>query len=149
MTGQALTLRLTSDPQNLCAVRGLVRAYVAALGFDSDRTEEVVHAVDEACANSIRHSYQGEGGRTIQLGFRHTPRWFVVELQDGGKPAPMGLRRSRSHAANPNEIRPGGLGLRLLYDVFDSVEYRPGKTRGNRVTMKLRRPGRSGKTDTP
>ena len=34
----------------------------------------------------------------------------------------------------------GGLGVQLMYRVFDEVKFSPGREKGNRVVMRLKRP---------
>lgn len=142
MNGPGITMEVTSDPALLAAVRGAVRCYLISAGFPKERVNEVVLAVDEACANTIRHAYRGQKNRTFRLAMRTTKRWLELEVRDGGKPAPRDkiVRKGLPEVSNDQEITPGGLGVQLIYEVFDRVDFCPGKTRGNCVTMRLKRP---------
>ncbi|MCX5757731.1 MAG: ATP-binding protein [Candidatus Hydrogenedentes bacterium] len=62
-----IRIELSSEPRLLCSVRGLIAGYLNTHGFSEDRIREVVLAVDEACANSIRHSYGGEKDQRLTL----------------------------------------------------------------------------------
>lgn len=135
-----MSLQVTSDPRMLAAVRGAVRCYVDTFGFSEDRTEEVVLAVDEACTNAIRHSFGGDPGRVYKLSLKSTPKWVTIELLDGGRPAPRAAMRKRGASNSGKDLSPGGVGVQLIHKVFDKVAFSPGRTRGNCVTMKLRRP---------
>jgi hypothetical protein len=42
-----------------------------------------------------------------------------------------------------DDLQPGGLGVRLIHEVFDEVHFCPGESRGNCVTMRLRRGSKS------
>ncbi|MBI4557070.1 MAG: ATP-binding protein [Candidatus Hydrogenedentes bacterium] len=132
---------LDSDPRLLCSVRGLVRAYVGGLGFSPERTEEVVLAVDEACSNAIRHSYQGRIDRPLRLHFDAHDGLVEIVLRDEGKPLRKErVTRRRLKPEKVARVRPGGLGVQLMYQVFDDVEFQPGLHRGNQVVMRLRQP---------
>ena len=62
------------------------------------------------------------------------------ELRDSGKPAPRDRVAPAAHKRpNRRNVRPGGLGVGLIYRVFDETVFEPGRTRGNRVVMRARR----------
>lgn len=143
MMPQDIGLKISADPDLLCAVRGTVRGYVERFGFSKERVDEVVLAIDEACANSIRHAYGGTSDRSYQLSMSSSNGWIVFEVRDEGKPAPKEkIQRKSGDDGAPDlaNIVPGGLGVQFIYGVFDSVEFNPGDREGNLVTMKLKRP---------
>ena len=111
------------------------------LGFDEDRCNEIVLAVDEACTNAVRHSYAGREDEKLVLRLRADASWFEVELRDEGRPAPRECQQPK-HAAVPDKdaLVPGGLGVRLIHTVFDDITYTPGDVKGNQVRMRLKRP---------
>jgi anti-sigma regulatory factor (Ser/Thr protein kinase) len=138
-TRDDICVELHSKPQLLCALRGLVRSYAANLGFPAEQVDEVVLAVDEACANVMRHSYGGALDGHIALALRSADGVFELELVDQGTPAPAEkvARKSLESPKDMDQLRPGGLGVQLIYSVFDDVVYEPGTTQGNRVRMRL------------
>lgn len=142
MSDQDITVDVAADPHLLTSVRGMIRSYVGSFGFESERAEEIVLAVDEACANAIRHAYGGPCDKKYHLTMRSTKVWVEIELRDGGKPVPakaLDIAKD-TKPADLEDIVPGGLGIPLIFGVFDKVEFEPGKTRGNCVRMKLKRP---------
>ncbi|MBI2432089.1 MAG: ATP-binding protein [Candidatus Hydrogenedentes bacterium] len=135
-----LQVRVRTDPRLLCSVRWLVRGYLQGFGYSPERTEEVVLAVDEACANSIRHSYAGNHHALLVLSFRALERWIEIELEDTG--TPVAIEKTRAPKAEHIErerLTPGGLGMYLIHRAFDEVLYDPGTERGNRVRLRLNR----------
>ncbi|MBP8131016.1 MAG: ATP-binding protein [Candidatus Hydrogenedentes bacterium] len=136
-----IRVELASDARLLGCIRSLVRAYAAGLGFPEDRVREIVLAVDEACANAIRHSYAGRNDGTVALALKSGDEWMELELTDNGTPAPSErVTRRELERPTPDTARPGGLGVQLIYEVFDEAVFTPGATRGNRVIMRSRRP---------
>jgi anti-sigma regulatory factor (Ser/Thr protein kinase) len=139
-------MEIAANPSLLCAVRGMVRGYVEGFGFPKARIDEIVLAIDEACANSIRHAYGGPCGRSYQLSMSSSNGWIEFEVRDDGKPAPKEALQRKAMPASEGKppdietIVPGGLGVQFIYGVFDAVEFVPGEREGNRVTMKLKRP---------
>lgn len=133
-----IRIRVASSPRLLRAVRELVRRYLQDLGLTEERRDEVVLAVDEACANAIRHSYGGREDGVFHLSLRARDGVVVVDLRDRGKPADLArIERKRSGLRAGEKLTPGGLGVALMCRVFDRVAYRAGKKCGNRVTMRL------------
>lgn len=141
-----IRVRVNSDPRLLSALRGLVRGYLAQFGFDADRVSEAVLAVDEACSNAIRHAYRGRKDRWIELTLDSGNGYATVTVRDSGIPAKRGaVARRRLRAPRSTGIRPGGLGVQLMYEVFDTVAFATRCGRGNRVEMRLRLPKQAAK----
>jgi len=135
-----LRVDLASDPRLLSAVRAMVRSYMGLQGFPPERVEEVVLAVDEACTNAIRHSYGGRTDRSIGVELYGEPEYVQIVLRDEGVPALRERLAPRDlKAADPATVKPGGLGVQIIYRVFDEVAFEPGEHEGNRVTMRLKR----------
>lgn len=141
---QDLMIEIASDPRLLSVIRDLVRSYLMQAGFASERVDEVVLGVDEACTNAIRHSCAGKPDSTLSITFRRAKDWLEIQVEDSGEPAsPESLvPGQRPSPGDASDLRPGGLGLRLIHEVFDQVEFCPGVIQGNCVTMKLKLPKR-------
>ncbi len=123
-----IKVELRSAPKLLRGIRGLVRCYVADQGFSDERCDEIVLAVDEACTNSIRHAYGGATDRTLDLVLRSNDVALEVELRDKGRPAPWEvIDRKEVKPPSLEDLTPGGLGIQLMYSVFDKVTFTPGE----------------------
>lgn len=142
MNRQDIVLEVAADPRLLSSVRELVRAYLSAAGFPSDRVDELVLGVDEACTNAIRHGCVGQSEDTFRVVLRTVEDWIEIQLEDSGEPVPAEVfeRAGAPPEHDADNLRPGGLGVHLIHEVFDEVEFCPGLTEGNCVTMKLKRP---------
>jgi len=136
-----IRLRMASDARLLCAVRVLVRGYFGSLGFSGDKVDSVILAIDEACANSIRHAYQRRSTGIIELAFRAEGDFVEVVVRDFGRPArPADVAARHAESFSRDSLPRGGFGVQFMREVFDSVEFSRGKRRGNQVQMRLRRP---------
>ncbi len=137
-----VSVEVASDPLLLGPVRSLVRTYLEALGIGQDLRDDAVLAVDEACTNSIRHAYGGPCDRSYWITLRSAPDWVEIELRDEGNPAPASKLERKELAPPPGQehVVPGGLGVQLIYSVFDDVTFCTGEDSGNCVTMRLKRP---------
>ena len=79
----------------------------------------MVLGVDEACTNIIRYAYELRDDQLITLtmeGLRDSVR---IRLRDYGLQAPAEAMKGRSH----DVIKPGGLGLYLIRNAFNRVDY--------------------------
>ena len=115
-----------------------MRAYMRDKGVAAERCDEIVLAVDEACTNAMRHSYGGQEDAEIILELHEIDRGLMIVLEDDGDAAPTeAMQPKPNDGAAPEDLKPGGLGVQLIHDIFDEVEFTSGEKRGNRVVMKV------------
>jgi serine/threonine-protein kinase RsbW/sigma-B regulation protein RsbU (phosphoserine phosphatase) len=137
-----LRLEVSSDPQLLGLIRGVLQTWLEILHLFPDRRSDIVLAVDEACSNAIRHAYRGRPDGRVELVLSRTDDWIEITVSDQGTPCPAECAEYRPLTRPVTaDVTPGGLGVKLIYEVFDEVRFCPGTTRGNCVTMRLRRGG--------
>jgi len=143
-----LKLKLRSHPKLLCVVRGAMEPLMEMLGFSESECRAIIRAVDEALSNIMRHSYHGRLDQVIDVSCTPVQRRAHAETGQGVEilildcgPA---IDLAKLHGRSLHEIRPGGLGLHLIRDTMDSVEYtRTG--RFNRLRMvKYAQPSKRG-----
>jgi anti-sigma regulatory factor (Ser/Thr protein kinase) len=132
---RVLELRIPSDPRLLHIVRAVVGQLAALRGFSEEDTQFIILAVDEACANVIRHAYGGRSDGQIILSCAECEDGIQFLLQDHGAPGDSCAWPERSF----DEVRPGGLGLPLIRAVMDHVEFRR-KDDGNELLLAKRLP---------
>ncbi len=115
--------------ENLASMREEVRGFLRETCIDDDVSEVIVLAIDEACTNIIRHAYKGEA-KPFRIEMSRLKNRLRFVLRDYGIPCEKPKIQSR----DLDEIRPGGLGVHIIQQVFDLVEYSP-KARGTRLTL--------------
>lgn len=136
-------LRIDADPCCLRLVRSLVHGAMEALEADPEVTECVVLAVNEACANVIRHAYGPDRNGEIVLQIFNNRDEIKFRLLDYAPPV------DRSCVCPPAaaELRPGGLGMHLILKIMDEaafVEPPPGVGNAFEMTKRGLRTRRSG-----
>ena len=133
-------LIIRSDPKLLASIRSLVRSWLESWEMDEKTTHDVVLAIDEACTNAIRHAYKGRNDGSVELTLNAAPEYLEFQVSDQGVPCPVERAAKREmEPPDPDQLTPGGLGIQLIYNVFDEVDFCSGEECGNRVTMKLKR----------
>jgi len=127
-------LSLWVDYSQLAALRDFVVQTSHELGLDSATIYDLQLAVDEACTNVVRHAYDGESGR-LELEIQATGEGVRVTVWDWGQPFdPENIPEPDVTA--PLEQRPlGGLGLFLMRQTMDEVQFDFDPEKGNRLTM--------------
>lgn len=135
-----LHLTVRSDPKLLTSVRSLVRAWLDSWQIDPKTTNDVVLAIDEACTNAIRHAYGGRSDCCVELSLHAEPGFLEFQVSDQGLPCPAEcVARRKLTTPEIDELEAGGLGIQLIHEVFDDVDFCPGEDGGNCITMRLKR----------
>lgn len=116
-----LELRFPARADRLKLVRGGVRAAARMCGFNDATAQSIVLAVDEACQNVIVHGYKGRADGEIVLGVFRRRDGILLRLRDFAPPVDPATIKPRAL----DDIRPGKLGSHFMYEIMDSVEFRP------------------------
>lgn len=116
-----LSIGFPAQPQELGAMRHRLAAALAQAGVETVLRQSLVLAVDEACANVIRHAYGGACESRIELRLAQEGSELHFELRDF---APC-VDPARVRPRDLDETRPGGLGINFIDTVMDSWSLQP------------------------
>lgn len=123
-------IMIPSDPRYLSLIRAATATMGKIYGMSDSELEDIKLAVDEACANVIKHAYNGDVSRKILVKFK-IARGFEVIIEDDGIKARPDLIAGRSL----DDVRPGGLGVHLIKRAFDVFLFDEKKRKGNRLRL--------------
>ena len=112
-------LEFTSHTANLALMRNFLRKFLSRHPFSEKQRTLMVLGVDEACTNVIRHAYDLRDDQPIALSVEALSTCVRMRLRDYGEQTPADQMRGRAH----NQVQPGGLGLHLIRNAFDKVDY--------------------------
>ena len=119
-------------------VRAAVEKACRMVGFKECIIGRVVLSVDEALANIIKHAYEGDQDQPIKVELRPFRNGdgagLRVRLRDYG----LVVDRSKIKSRDLADVRPGGLGVHIMTDCMDVVEYQPADGGGTLLTMEKR-----------
>ncbi len=124
-------MRISSDPKLLVIVRAMVGELCKQLDCSAEEQSKIVLAVDEACSNIIKHTYQGDCSRTIEILCNGDRDKLEIILQDSGPPVDFAKVAPR----DLDELRPGGLGTHFIRCIMDEVAYAHREGGGNVLRM--------------
>jgi anti-sigma regulatory factor (Ser/Thr protein kinase) len=119
-------LTIPNETKHLATVRQAVMEVLDLSPFDPKTRAKIVVAVDEALANVVEHAYQGGSG-PIDLVFDLSGGRLEVLIRDNGvrfDPGEGGLRTSIDIQQHIKLGLKGGLGLFLMRQIMDEVQYR-------------------------
>lgn len=125
-----LKIEFSSHTGNLALMRHAVRRFLDDYDFSEKERVLMVLGVDEACTNIIRYAYELRDDQLIALsmeGLRHCVR---MRLRDYGRKVSEAALKGRDHEA----VQPGGLGLHLIRNAFDRIDY-VAKPRGTELIL--------------
>jgi anti-sigma regulatory factor (Ser/Thr protein kinase) len=100
-------------------IRDTVATFCSLAGIDEEERCRVVLAVDEACTNIIRHSYEGAMDKPIICEGMLENEKLMFKLRDYGKK----VDPTEIHPRDLSEVRPGGLGVHFIHEVMDKVVF--------------------------
>ena len=112
-------IEFSSHTGNLALMRNCVRHFLEAFPLSEHQRTLMVLGVDEACTNIIRHAYHLRDDQLISLSLEGRNDCVCLRLRDYGKQATPHAMKSRP----ADLIKPGGLGLHLIRNAFDQVDY--------------------------
>lgn len=132
----SLQLEVTSDPQELPAVRDIIRSWTLKHGWSAEDTADIVLAIDEALTNVIRHGYDGQPGQKIKIA-AHVLRdaggdGVEIHIRDYGRQVPL----DRICGRDLDDVRPGGLGVHIIRSIMASAEYSHAPGGGMQLVMR-------------
>ena len=124
-----------SCTSQLHQIRKTVKRACRDMTFNEDKTNAVVLAIDEACANVIRHSCNFSDKYKLKIEVYEEDDLGVFVISDNAPPIPA----SAIEPKNNEQLEPGGLGLHLIHQVMDDVELISPQGEGNRLKLSIKR----------
>ena len=131
---QRFQITRAAELESLQIFRGFITECCARFDIPSDIVLDLKLAVDEACTNIITHGYKGMDPGSIILSFRIEPDRILVQITDFGHVfEPVEAPKPDVEAAlEDREL--GGLGLYLIYQTMDNIDYQSSED-GNTLTF--------------
>lgn len=128
-------MRISSVPHHLPIVRAAVETFCQQLGFDATSAGQVMLSTDEALTNIIRHAYCECQDEVIEIELatvnRDGRKALQVSLRDYGK----AVDRDEICSRDLKDVRPGGLGVHIMTECMDVLDYTHPEGGGTLLTM--------------
>lgn len=138
---QIAKLRFKAVLENVSAAIDCVTKSAQEAGFDEAVLYQLQLAVDEACANVVHHAYKGMEPGDIEVSCSFDDQRLVIRVRDWGRSFVPEDVPEPDVGAPLEERSLGGLGLFLIRQCMDEVEFSFDEKNGNELTMTKRLQG--------
>ncbi|MBN1659614.1 MAG: ATP-binding protein [Anaerolineae bacterium] len=128
------TLCLHADLTDMTTIRDFVADCGCDLGLDLETIEAFQLAVDEACTNAVEHGYDGHAG-AIEVTMEAENDQVCATVRNWGAPFDPDLVPIPDVNAPLEKRALGGLGVFLIRQLMDHVEFKFDPVKGNTLTM--------------
>jgi anti-sigma regulatory factor (Ser/Thr protein kinase) len=105
-----IKLSIPGDPKYLGLIRKVLQELLDSHEVPADTARRLILCVDEACANVIKHGYDGPCDEPIEATFTIEGDDFKVQIRDYGKQCDTSQIKPR----RLDDIKPGGLGTHFM-----------------------------------
>ena len=123
--------------ENIPTITSFVGEAAEAAGLGDSGVFHCQMAVDEACTNVIEHAYGGEDVGDIHITCTVGPGLCEIDVFDQGKPFVPDEIPEPNTQTSIEELKPGGIGLHIMRQVMDTVDFSFTDS-GNRLHMMKR-----------
>ena len=123
MNGKSLEVSLANELREIAGVAAKIDEFCASHGLQH-AAYAVNLAIDEILTNTIEYGYQDDERHRIELIVRVEEESLVVVIVDDSLPFDLGIAPERDLDASLEDTALGGLGLFLVHQMMDSVDYR-------------------------
>lgn len=134
-TTKSYLLKIPSQTDNLELIRNFINGVAKKVGFDSEESNKIELAVDEACTNVIEHAYQHDESKDIDIAIKIDYHKITIVVTDRGKSFNMKEVELPDMESYLAELRVGGLGIYLMKTLMDEVDYHSKPGVKNEVRM--------------
>ena len=124
--------------ENLDSIREYVGLGAKDAGFNDSDIYAVQLAADEACSNIIEHAYGNDDTGLLECSYSFDGEYLVLTFKDYGCFFDPTSVSDPDLTSNLEQRQIGGLGLFLIKNLMDDVQYESHGEAGNVLTLKKR-----------
>jgi serine/threonine-protein kinase RsbW len=132
------TLTTKAVLENVPLAIDFVTQQARAAGFDEQAVYQIQVAVDEACANIVDHAYAGMESGDMEVSCSLNDGTFVIRVRDWGTSFNPDAIEDPDREAPLEERALGGLGLFLIRQFMEGVQFTFDPKLGNELVMTKR-----------
>ena len=117
------SLTLPNDVETIPELNVFIDSVAEEIGLDMSLTMSLNLAIEEAVVNVMEYAYpQGEHG-DVTIDVTATDQWLQFILTDSGTPFDPTKKEEADTSLSAEERPIGGLGIFLVRQLMDSIEY--------------------------
>ena len=123
MNGESLEISLANELREIAGVAARIDEFCASHGLQH-AAYALNLAIDEVLTNTIEYGYEDDEQHRIELIVRVEEESLVVVIVDDSLPFDLGIAPERDLGASLEDTALSGLGLFLVHQMMDAVDYR-------------------------
>lgn len=127
-------ISISASTRNLSDVRDFITEHAESYGFVADQIADIRLAVDEAVTNIIKHAYQNDTSKEINISLKFTDAQLCIYLTDTGRSFEFETYKLPDIKKQIELKKRGGMGVYLIHSLMDKVSYTR-KGQKNRMIM--------------
>jgi serine/threonine-protein kinase RsbW len=127
--------KFSSRLENLKEIGDFIVDCARSVGFDDSDIYAIQLAVDEAATNIIEHAYRDMELGEIDIRCEAIKDGVKIVLRDHGRAFDPKSLPEPTLNVPIEELKPRGLGVFLIHQMMDKVEYKFNTKNGNSLTM--------------
>ena len=133
---KTVVVQTPGDISYLHRIRDFIGGIAAEVGIDQQDIDNIELALDEACTNVIEHGYAPDDpNKEITICMEIDTSKLVLTVIDYAEPFDILRYTPRDVNELKAEGRDGGLGIRLIKRIMDTIEYRTTSDGHNELVM--------------
>ena len=124
MTEETLEVSLSNELREIAGVAAQIDGFCAAHELTPGVSYALNLSIDEILTNTISYGYEDDGPHRIEVIVSLEEDALAVVIVDDSMPFDLGLAPERDLDLSLEDTALGGLGLYLVHQMMDSVDYR-------------------------
>jgi len=122
---KTIVVQTPGDISYLYRIREFITGIAIEAGIDQQDIDNVELAIDEACTNVIEHGYTPDDpNKELTIRLEINTSKLVLTVIDHAKPFNLLLYQPRDITELKAEGKDGGLGIRLIKQIMDTIDYK-------------------------
>ena len=135
MSDKDFILKIPTQSTNLKIIRDFIMDVSDKAGFENQACCDIALAVDEGCTNVIKHAYRGGDDKEITVNVQYDTEKITIVISDTGKGFDSNLYENLDLEKYIKKMKKGGLGIHIMKNTMDEVDFVKEKDNINSVQM--------------
>ena len=117
------TLTLKNDVREVAALSNFQKSFYEKMNLEKSLARQLRLAVEEAVVNVIEYAYPAGTEGSVDITMMSDGHWLKVVIDDSGVAFDPTVEKKADTTLSVEERRIGGLGIHLVRELMDSINY--------------------------
>jgi anti-sigma regulatory factor (Ser/Thr protein kinase) len=117
------TLTLKNDVREVAELSNFQKSFYEKMNLEKSLARQLRLAVEEAVVNVIEYAYPADTEGYVDITMMSDGHWLKVVIDDSGVAFDPTIEKKADTTLSVEERRVGGLGIYLVRELMDSINY--------------------------